>query len=89
MLARSIAVARRVQARLFEQAAIPPAAPVKSCCYQGYVDACSRHHAFGWVRNLADATERPIVEFIARRGDGSERVVGRAVADQFGGPWRF
>lgn len=63
-----------------EEAASPPEPP-----YQGYIDECSRFHVAGWVRNLADPDERPVVEVLVRRG-AEERVAGHATADEFSEP---
>lgn len=52
--------------------------------YQGYLDARSTHHVAGWVRNLADASEKPELDVVLTAAQGeSERVLGQIRADQF------
>ncbi len=50
--------------------------------YQGYVDELSTHHVKGWLRNLADASQRLAYEVVLP-GRWGERILAQGLADQF------
>ncbi len=50
--------------------------------YQGFVDERSRFHVAGWVRNLENPADRPIVEAVLPSSSGM-RVLARGAAAEF------
>jgi hypothetical protein len=61
----------------------PPPEGGRIAPFQGYIDERSTHHLAGWVRNLADPTERVAVEIVLESVSGEdERVLWRGTSDR-------
>ena len=57
-----------------------PIAAATTALYQGFIDELSKHHAAGWVWNIADPAERVEYEIVLPTAQG-ERVLLRGCAD--------